>query len=351
MSVNDDILDALTDHAVRIEGLSNAQVRKTVALLKQIETDVTERLLTAGTDLSRARLETLLTEVQRIVASVTTSATGQLKIDLDALAVYEAQYQDDLFKDVLPVKWQTVVPAPYQILAGVNARPFQGRLLSEWFSDLDATTFKSLRDAIRVGYVEGRTTDQIVRLIRGTKAQGYKDGIAEITRRHAETTVRTAIAHTTNYSAQLYYEANDDLVKGVQWVSTLDARTSVICRGLDGKLFPLRKGPRPPAHPACRSKVTPITKSWRELGINLDDAPPGTRASMDGQVAADLTYSDWLRKRPVDFQESILGKTKAALFRDGGLTLDRFVSPAGHELTLDQLKQQESAAWAKAFTN
>ena len=72
---------------------------------------------------------------------------------------------------------------------------------------------------------------------------------------------------------------------------------------------------------------------------------------MDGQVAADLTYSDWLRKKPVDFQESILGKTKAALFRDGGLTLDRFVSPAGHELTLDQLKQQESAAWDKAFTN
>jgi len=37
------------------------------------------------------------------------------------------------------------------------------------------------------------------------------------------------------------------------------------------------------------------------------------------------------------------------LFRQGGLTLDRFVDRAGREYTLDELRRREAAAWEKTF--
>lgn len=352
MAVNDEIADALTSHAIGLHRLSNATVRKIIALLNRSDARIVARLLSEDVSaLSRARQEQLLDDLRRIVESAYTDATGQLHIDLQHLAAYEGQYQADMFKAVLPVRFDTIMPSAEQLWAAVNARPFQGRRLKEWYADIAETASKRLRDTIRTGIVEGRTIDQMVREVRGTAAQGYKDGALEIGRRQAEAVVRTAVNHTATAAREELFSRNATLIKAVQWHSVLDGRTTLICMGRDGKTWPVGIGPRPPAHWNCRSSVIPIVKSLRELGLNVKDLKPGTRASMNGQVAADLTYNDWLKKQPVAFQEDVLGVAKAKLFRDGGLSLDRFVDRAGQELTLDQLKQREASAWQAVFSN
>jgi hypothetical protein len=121
----------------------------------------------------------------------------------------------------------------------------------------------------------------------------------------------------------------------------------VICASLDGQVFDLSTGPMPPRHPNCRSSSTPILKSWQELGIDAKELTESTRASMDGQVPETLTYQDWLKKQPQDVVEDVLGKTKAKLFNEGGLTLDRFVDFKGEVYTLDELRKHEKNAFAK----
>ena len=74
----------------------------------------------------------------------------------------------------------------------------------------------------------------------------------------------------------------------------------------------------------------------------------GTRASIDGQVSADLNYNDWLKKQSKAFQVDVLGKDKAKLFRDGGITMDKFVNDRGQALTLAELKTKYPTAWDKA---
>jgi hypothetical protein len=69
---------------------------------------------------------------------------------------------------------------------------------------------------------------------------------------------------------------------------------------------------------------------------------------MDGQVAATKTYQDWLKVQPKEFQDSVLGRTKAILFRKGGLTLDKFVNRAGNELTIEQLRKAHADAFDRA---
>jgi SPP1 gp7 family putative phage head morphogenesis protein len=349
MNVNTAILDALTGHSVGLQALSNTTVRKIIALLNRSDARLFERLARdGGGAISRARQEELLNDIRLIVQGLYQEATGALKADLGELAVYEGEFQGDMLRRVVPINLEWVAPSPYQIIAATNARPFQGRLMREWFTDLDAQAFARLRNAIRAGVVEGRTIDQMVRELRGTRAQGFKDGILEINRRAAEVTVRTAVAHTANVARSEMYQANRRFIKAVQWRATLDSRTSLYCMAHDGQVYPVDAGPRPPAHPNCRSIVSPVLKSLAEMGIKGKALPPGTRASMDGQVAADMNYDDWLRKKPQAFQEQVLGKAKSKLFR-AGLKLDRFISKAGDELTLDQLKERDAGAWTRAF--
>jgi hypothetical protein len=92
-------------------------------------------------------------------------------------------------------------------------------------------------------------------------------------------------------------------------------------------------------HFNCRSVSTPVTRSWRELGIDMDDMPPGTRASMDGQVPADLTYADWLAKQSAARQDEVLGPVRAKLFRSG-VPMTKFYDDKGQWLTLPQLLER-----------
>ncbi|HHZ4751435.1 TPA: polymorphic toxin-type HINT domain-containing protein [Yersinia enterocolitica] len=91
----------------------------------------------------------------------------------------------------------------------------------------------------------------------------------------------------------------------------------------------------------CRSMETLITKSWRELGIDIDEMDEGTRASMDGQVPAGTTYGEWLQRQSYRRQVQVLGETRARLMKDAGMRTDEFFTDTGEWLTLKQLQQFE----------
>jgi SPP1 gp7 family putative phage head morphogenesis protein len=351
MTANEELLDASVRHAVYLQRYSSATVRKIITLLNRVDDRLVAELVkrqVGDGSFTRRRLELLLEAVREISANAYRQVTGELSDELKGFAAYEAEYQQRMILKALPVRLDIVQPTAQQLYAAVNARPFQGRLLKEWYTDLESAAFRRLRNTIRMGFVENRTTDQIVRDIRGTRAQQFRDGILEQSRRATEATVRTAVNHTATVARNETYKENAGVIKGVRWVSTLDSRTSLICASRDGNVYPIDKGPRPPAHINCRSSTAPVLKSWKEMGINLQEAPEGTRASLDGQVPASTTYNEWLRKQPEDVQDEVLGKAKGKLYREGGLSVDKFVARNGDELTLDQLRRRESDAFERA---
>jgi len=88
-------------------------------------------------------------------------------------------------------------------------------------------------------------------------------------------------------------------------------------------------------------------KSWKELGIDLQEAPEGTRAQMLGSkgVAMESTsYGEWLKKQPIEWQEEALGKTRARLFRTGQVSIDKFTDYSRTPprlYTLEELRKRE----------
>lgn len=349
-TANEFLLDAAVRHQVYLSRYSNNVVAKIVSLLNKTDADLVSQLIQRDPSaitgaFTTKRLQLLLDEIRVINRDAYNKSEVSLTAQLDELARYEAELAAREIKAAAPIKLEIVKPTAEMLRAAVTSRPFQGRLMKDWFVSLEATRFQRMRDAITIGYTEGETIEQMVKRLRGSRALNFRDGVLEISRRDADAVVRTAISHVSSSARTTLFQANEPLVKGEVWVSTLDTRTTPICRARDGKFYKLGEGPRPPAHVRCRSATAPVLASWEELGIDLEEAPAGTRASMNGQVAADLRYGDWLKQQHSDVIDEVLGKSRSKLFQDGKLTVNDFVNDQGHQYTLKELRQRDAHAF------
>ncbi|MCV4285089.1 hypothetical protein [Pseudomonas capsici] len=354
-TANQNLLDELIGHEVDLSRLSNSQVVAIIKILNSADADLRASLIEAidnlGTDLSAAAVDIALSAVLRVNRQTFIQISLALDQLTDGLISYELAFQQGALRAVLPTVVQEayplVSPAFSAVKAIAQARPFQGRLLKEWVAGIESSRAASVRDAVRAGVVEGRTTADIVRTVMGSRAQAYADGILQKPRREVEAVVRSAISHTAESASDAAYEANSDIISHVEWLSTLDNHTSSDCRIRDrlpytlgtykpiGHKIPWLAGPGR-IHFCCRSTKLPVLKSAKALGLN-DGA---TRASMDGQVPESMTYAEWLGKQSAVRQNEILGPERGRLMREGGLKLTSFYNDKGKLLTLDELRER-----------
>lgn len=357
ISVNEEIQDRTIRHMVYLERYKASEVKKILkelntVILPEITTKIQKRLdaiLERGTDMgpqTTARLVQLEKELSKLARDMATSLGAQIVPDIDALSEHEIDWQANVIKDAVDFDIDLVIPSPRAVAKIVLKTSFAGLTLDDWFDNLTRSTQKNVMIAVNRGIVEGETTEQIIRRIRGTRALGYTDGVWQTTRNQAATIARSTINHVSNQSRLEFFKDNEDIIKGLKWIATLDSRTSLTCASLDGKVFPLDKGPRPPAHPNCRSTMTAVLKDVDDMGI--DDIPPAMRESINGQVPGSTTYGEWLKKQPPSVQDEVLGVTKGALFRDGKLPIERFVGESLKPLNLNQLRKLEKNSFKKA---
>ena len=356
-TANEALLQRSVRHQLLLQRVGNREAASIRRLLKEAHADALvqlERRLSLiserGFDLGPAttrRLQDLATGLQEMMSPTLKQAQQQLAESLTELAQTEVQFQVGLVQQVTAMQVEMVLPSVTTLQAVVTARPFDGRLLGEWFDELERRQQTRVLRAVRLGVVEGETVPQMARRLQGE--------VLDLTRRGAENIVRTAVNHISAHAREAVAQTNMDIVAGVQWVSTLDSLTCFECQALDGQVFDVGSGPRPPRHLNCRCGLTYALKSWRELGIDLDEAPEGTRASMDGQVPDSLTYNAWLRGRAqagdMATVEDALGKTRAKLFAAGGLKVEQFVDQQGQMLTLKELKGKEADVFKQLNLN
>lgn len=365
-SVNDLLLQEHIRHQVDLQGYATGVLHRLLAVLNRSDERLMAELTVKLADFdptlfSMERLESLLTSVRSLSAAIYAELGEELTKELRDFVAYEVSYQHQMLVEHLPVAVHVAAVSAEQVYAAAMARPFQGVLLKGVWADLDTSKMKKVRQAIAQGFVEGKTTDQIIRELRGTRAKGYADGVIERDRRDVEAVVRTAIGHTACVAQDNVMTANADLIKALQWSATLDLRTSPQCRIRDRLLYtpddhkpighkvPWGAGPGR-LHWRCRSGQVPVLKSHKELGIDILEIEAGgkKRASMDGQLSADTSYADWIKKQSARRQDEVLGPTRGRLLRDGKLEMADLYSARGELLTLEDLRKRDVEAFKRA---
>lgn len=353
---NEVIADLFTRHAVDLLRLEAGERREIRRILSGLESELVAQIAKidpagpARDSYKARRLERLLEQVRDTIRASYRQASATLRQELIELADIEAEFVTRAINQGVRFDMATASFTRQQLRALVDGVLVQGAPVAEWWSRQAGDVLQRFTDEMRLGISQGQTTAQLIRRVRGGTENGEPVvGFLQTSRRHAEGLVRSATQAVAERARQVTYEANDDVIAAVVWTSTLDARTSPMCMVRDGLRYTV-KGKKPIGHDVpwgggpgnlhwgCRSSSRPETKSWRDLGIDADDLPPQTRASMDGQVAADMTFEQWLAKKPAAQQDAILGAGRADLWRSGKITFRDLLDGNGRELSLDELR-------------
>lgn len=366
-TVNERLSDEMIAHTLFVSRYSTGVAKKMIKILNQSDAELSAKLFAALDELEPdsftvKRLESLLGDVRKVNEIATKSMLDGLLGELKDFSKHEAGYQLDLFSSLLPAEVLERFPLAgisfEQVYAAATSKPFQGRLLKDWASNLESDRLKRITSAVSLGYLQGETVETIIRRVRGTKAADYKDGALQVSRANAASIIKTAVSHTAAAAREKFAKNNSDIIKAKQWSSTLDTKTSAQCRIRDrlmyslenkplGHKIPYLQGPGK-IHFNCRSGEKFVTKSWRELGFKKDELSGATRATMDGQIPAETSYGEWLQRQSAYRQTQVLGPTRYKLVKDGGMDYDSFYSDKGEWLTLDQLRELDAKAFEEA---
>ena len=356
-TANERLLSDAIRHAVYNERLKTYEANKIIQFLEQdvfkdlIDklririSKITERGFDVGPATTR-RIRTMLGDINDIIGSGVKEANSILVGDLKQIAIHESEWQvktlTNATPDALKITYQ--IPTPTQLNTIITSDPMQGDILKKWGQRLSASSQEELRRAVQIGMVEGESIPKIINRVAGADSASVFNKI----KRNVASYTRTAVSHVNNRAAETTWQENEDMIKGVVYVATLDSRTTLICMGLDGEVFKVGDGPRPPQHYNCRSTTAPVLKSWEELGIKANEIPAGTRVSMNGQVPKEMTYNDWLKKmdsnpKTQSIVDDALGRERAKLFREG-VPVQKFTDSNNSPLTLAEIRVKEGMA-------
>ena len=339
-NLTDEIKDLLLTRSLLLQRVSNSLTKDVINAYVSVIDDILAQIAT-GKNINLVNMNKIINELNAKLTPDLTSVND----DLVQLGISEASYIANGINGSIGIDLVSKLPTDRTVQKIVNTSLMDGLTISEWLGKQDKAFQETLTKQIRLAVIEGETNPQIVSRLKGALDIKNNNNI--------KTIVRTAVATVTNQVRMETYKENSDVFKGWEWSGTLDSKIrpehllldgsewDLNGKGLNekGKKYKFRKSPD---GWNCRCLLLPITKSFKELGLDIDEIPAGTRSSIDGYVSSNLSASDWFESKSKSFQEEYLGKSRYQLFKDGKITFSDLVNQNGKTLTVKQLKEKYS---------
>lgn len=352
---NKNLLEVLTQHQAYLYRTSSQSVNEllglfnddTNAMLSKLrdlldELSDSEKIALAGGKYTTSNLREIRDLISQWFGSVNTSLPEAFAVSATAMAVYEANYIAKLYGAKINK------PDGEKLFAAAKKVPLAGgALVDDLLSRIAESARQKVEYAIRDGISTGKTNQEIIQRIRGTKRLNFEDGLLNSTKSDIDRTVRTVRSHVAN---QAYLDSYKKIgFEYVRFVSVLDGRTSKLCASLDGSIWEINDPAKrvPPLHPHCRSILVPVDKDGRLVGERpfvmderkVKDIPKDERSQLIGQLDANTTFKEFFKKTDDFFQKEWLGPKRFKLYKDGKFDFDKFFDPEGRLYTLDQLRK------------
>ena len=378
-SIQDQLRDVFVSRAFDLEKVKTASAKGITKLLEDLMREIERELQNADptgvkrTVYQQERLNKLFNMADKTIKSQYKGINGIMKNELMTLAEIEGVFAAKAINAVLKVDVLDYVVSREVLEKLATETLIEGAPSAEWWSKQALSLQDEFKRVMRVGVAKGETLQQMSARVMGTQKPSllgvrgripgvtdeaiagltYEPGLLKKAKRNSEALVRTSFQTVMGEARQDVYRANSDVIKGTEYVSVLDQRTTKYCIAYDGSKWNLNGVPIPPTklpfkqppelHWGCRSILVPLMKSLEEiLGVpGMSEMSASTRSSIDGQVSSNLTFNEWIKARPVEEQIKILGKGRQKLYADGKLTLADMLNPkTGQVMSLKALREK-----------
>ncbi len=375
MGVNDRIASLEIERRLRLGRVDADLRRRALEKLTRLERDLVQdlerrRLWSSKAAVRRRQLESMLAEARVKIREIYSEIWAEQKAELREIGQSEARWVPESINRVVGVDLaRGVVPNSVlnvdltEIL--VTRAPGRGasRIREWWLNQARGTATRFVQE-MEVGYIRGDTLPEMADRIRGRRLPGAPrgaprfGGVLPTSRHNAESLAISAVGAISNNARTRAFEANDDILRGWGWLSTLDTKTTLICISRDGAAWnfqgePLPESPiqipepigEPPAHLRCRSVRYAIMKSAAEMfeglsegqRVAFDNLSKGMRSSLDGQVPNRMKYPEVFKTWSETRQIQAIGRGRWQRWKDGSLDLRKTVDQRGRELTIREL--------------
>ncbi len=297
--------------------------------------------------ISKGREDKILENLNDLTLGIQTQLTGNIHDAASTAGALSFQEYDKIlsFDGALAktVGFNFTAIAPEQIRSMVLTTPVGGRILEQWVADSFETRLSDqIRDAVTTGMLKGEDVAKTIK--RVDMALGVardKHSIA----RDAEAITRTFIASINNTAADTVYKANPDVIDRVKWNAAFEVSrgrgrgTCMECAALHGKEFALDDDSiRPPKHVLCRCFVIPVTKSYRERGLDINELKDGLKPYSERDVnrhildAGRITdnFDTFLKSRDKEYQINFLGPNRYKMWKSGEISVKDLVDKNGN---------------------
>lgn len=342
------LLTAGLRHAIFVRRFAGSQLKQMLPFLERVKRSTAGVLASKElTDFSERRLKAIYKEIDGITVEIYDKMGKKLKTNMKEFAAYENDFNKRMFNKSTDVNWNT--PTDKLIKAAVFSEPVamlqsKGLNMDDLLGEYSARKGSQLVRTIQDGVIAGKTNGDIIKDMSFITDTSMANGL--------EALVRSVTGFVSNVARDEFYKENSDIVSQYKWVSALDNSTCEVCGALDGQVFEVGDGPLPvmDTHFGCRCTTTAIVDpkySIRDLVAT--DRPAIGAEGVELDVSSKTTYRQWIATQPAAFQDEVLGVNKGALFREGGLKLDKFVDENYKPVTLKELAESDDKHIIKAF--
>jgi SPP1 gp7 family putative phage head morphogenesis protein len=245
---NSKVADQFTMHAIDLEKFKAGQRNAALKILKKLEQDLVIEL--SRGDLTRykqARLQALLQQTRATIESAYKTLRSDQLSDWQKLMQAESKLAMQVVNRVAGVQLLTVAASDQVLKSLLSNATIQGGPAKEWWNRQATATFQKFGDIVRGGVLKGSPTSEIVPLVRQ---------MMQTSARSAEALIRTGINAVATDARLATFQENQDVVSAIQQHSTLDARTTDICKAYSGATYTNDENHDPvggtSAFPQCR---------------------------------------------------------------------------------------------------
>ncbi len=348
VKVDQALHDAIISYQLDLRRLEAGTRVDVLRLLTQMQRELVSVIANSGklTEYTKVQKQTLLRQVRTVITDYYSKAEGHLADVANELAVTQAQHMGVMLETTLAVAATgAALPTDTALSRLAGGSLIEGGPVADWWGRLATDTTFKVGNAIRQGIAQGETNSQIIARVTGTPGAV---GAMDAARHNVAALVQTTTQTVANDARMAVFDSNQDIIEGLVWFSAMDGHVCPRCIALSGRKWrntedhepighsvPFRN---PPIHWNDRCVLLPVTKSFKDLGVDIPEVPDGQRASRYGPVGSRAVFGDFLSRRSTQQQDEQLGAGRAQLWRDGKITLNQLIDGKGRELTLAQLK-------------
>lgn len=375
-------------HSLNLLRFSAGTQDKILALMGAMSKELTAKLNEGEiSTYGKQRLGALLRESNAVISSHYTGMQAEMTRNLTGMVHIEADYTAKVLTQGLKIELGAKLPPATYLEKLVGDTLIKGASSADWWKRQALDTQFRFASQVRLGAAQGETTSQIVSRVLGKSAKAAElapstpvtppmpagtpgapavpaskgpaptsdpvapgeQGILKTSAANARALVHSSVQAVANAARLASFQQNADLIECLVWLSTLDSHTCLLCAMRDLHEYSLHDqepinhthewaGGPGAIHFSCRCVLSTRTKSFADLGIELDEPGESTRPSDGGAVSGKMNFASFLASKDKAWRAEYLGPGRAEMYEAGKITLNDLMNLKGRKLTLEELQ-------------